>query len=106
MVLGYCGYCMISADRMWIAVPRLVMRYGPWANLPLHDRLIVANIPKRTSWYGGSALALMAFDCGVVFGMPVMAQLVVWQGYNAMFLTVAATVAIILWNLLQANRIR
>ena len=81
------------------------MRYGPWANLPLHDRLIVANIPKRTSWYG-IALALMAFDCGVVFGMPVMAQLVVWQGYNAMFLTVAATVAIISGIYFKQNGIR
>ena len=54
----------------------------------------------------GTALSLMAFDFGAVVGMPIMARLVVWQGYNTMFLTVAATVAVISIIYFKQNGIR
>tara|TARA_B100000519_G_C14259340_1_gene446726 strand:- start:855 stop:2081 length:1227 start_codon:yes stop_codon:yes gene_type:complete len=106
MVLGYCGYCMVSADRMWMLLfPALLCGTGHGLTYHCMTALSLQTFPKEHRGTG-SALALMAFDCGVVFGMPVMAQLVVWQGYNAMFLTVAATVAIISGIYFKQNGIR
>ena len=97
---------MISADRMWMLLFTALL-CGTGHGLTYHcmTALSLQTFPKEHRGTG-SALALMAFDCGVVFGMPVMAQLVVWQGYNAMFLTVAATVAIISGIYFKQNGIR
>jgi uncharacterized membrane protein len=38
---------------------------------------------------------MMAFDSSAVVGMPIIAWIVVVAGYNAMFLSIAATVTLV-----------
>ena len=106
MVLGYCGYCTISVGNMWmVLVPALLCGTGHGLTYHCMTALSIQTFPSENRGTG-SALALMAFDCGILVGMPVMARLVVWQGYNAMFLTVAATITIISAIYFKQNGIR
>ncbi len=106
MTLGYATYCLVTPDFMWlILVPAFLCGTGHGLTYHCMTALSLQTFPTENRGTG-SALALMAFDCGAVFGMPIMARLVVWQGYNTMFLTVAATVAIISIIYFRQNGIR
>jgi MFS family permease len=106
MVLGYSGYCTVTAESMWmILVPAFLCGTGHGLTYHCMTALSLQTFPTESRGTG-SALSLMAFDCGAVFGMPIMASLVVWQGYNMMFLTVAATVAVISIIYFKQNGIR
>tara|TARA_B100000945_G_scaffold118848_1_gene94502 strand:+ start:4966 stop:6192 length:1227 start_codon:yes stop_codon:yes gene_type:complete len=106
MVLGFCSYCGVTAEAMWmILLPAFLCGTGHGLTYHCMTALSLQTFPTENRG-SGSALCLMAFDCGAVFGMPIMARLVVWQGYNTMFLTVAATVAVISIIYFRQNGIR
>ena len=106
MVLGYCGYCTVSATSMWmILLPAFLCGTGHGLTYHCMTALSLQTFPTENRGTG-TALSLMAFDFGAVVGMPIMTQLVVWQGYNTTFLTVAATVAVISIIYFRQNGIR
>ncbi|MCH2369491.1 MAG: MFS transporter [Pirellulales bacterium] len=106
MVLGFCGYCTVSASSMWmILLPAFLCGTGHGLTYHCMTALSLQTFPTENRGTG-TALSLMAFDFGAVVGMPIMARLVVWQGYNTMFLTVAATVAVISIIYFKQNGIR
>lgn len=95
MVMGYIGYCFITPDRLWaLIIPAFCCGTGHGLSYHCMTSLTLESFPAKHRGTG-TALAMMAFDCSAVVGMPIIAWIVVVAGYNTMFLGVAATVTTI-----------
>ncbi|MEE2843104.1 MAG: MFS transporter [Planctomycetota bacterium] len=95
MVMGYIGYCFITPDRLWaLIIPAFCCGTGHGLSYHCMTSLTLESFPAKHRGTG-TALAMMAFDCSAVLGMPIIAWIVVVAGYNTMFLGIAATVTAI-----------
>ena len=83
-----------AAQPAWIILPALIC--GTGHALMFHCMMALTVEPFPDELRGtGSALALMSLDLGLVAGSPILAMIVTWQSYDAMFVTVGSTVLLI-----------
>ena len=95
MVVGYIGFCFITENRLWaLIIPAFCCGTGHGLTYHCMTSLTLESFPAKHRGTG-SALAMMAFDCSAVVGMPIIAWIIVVAGYNAMFLGIAATVTLV-----------
>ena len=95
MVVGYIGFCFITENRLWaLIIPAFCCGTGHGLTYHCMTSLTLESFPAKHRGTG-TALAMMAFDCSAVVGMPIIAWIIVVAGYNAMFLGIAATVTLV-----------
>jgi len=95
MVVGYIGFCFITENRLWaLLIPAFCCGTGHGLTYHCMTSLTLESFPAKHRGTG-TALAMMAFDCSAVVGMPIIAWIIVVAGYNAMFLGIAATVTLV-----------
>jgi len=95
MILGYISFCFIHPGQIWLLIiPALFCGTGHGLSYHCMTSLTLESFPEEHRGTG-TALAMMAFDLAAVVAMPIMAWLILFAGYNAMFLFIAMTVAIV-----------
>ena len=95
IVVGYIGFCFITPYRLWaLIIPAFCCGTGHGLTYHCMTSLTLESFPAKHRGTG-TALAMMAFDCSAVVGMPIIAWIIVVAGYNAMFLGIAATVTLV-----------
>jgi len=95
MVVGFIGFCFITPNRLWaLIIPAFCCGTGHGLTYHCMTSLTLESFPAKHRGTG-TALAMMAFDCSAVVGMPIIAWVVIVAGYNAMFLGIAATVTVV-----------